>query len=357
MEATKIQESDWSSLLPEMLNLIARNLSEISDFVRFRAVCRAWRLSTPITDQPPQFPWILERSRDDEYWDEPYLRFYSIPSNKIHTIHASNVLNKRLSNRALEGHLLLWHHTRQFSLINPLNNDDILLPAFPCEIRYRYWVAHQQNQKGDKSFFCGFHGPDSNYKFAFCHTGQDNWCELKLEFDYNCYRKFYLKGMLFIIEQGTRATKVIDISTGSLFYTVPPVFENPLQQGIVDLVEVSGDILRVHQFHDQPFTTYYFDIHRMDAVESGSPCWVDVKNIGDHALFIDNNCCFALRANSSCGIKANCIYYFKKIITGRLPYGYSVVLERVDIMTDARELLPCPFKEMACWFAPTLHHL
>ncbi|KAJ3708542.1 hypothetical protein LUZ61_012247 [Rhynchospora tenuis] len=65
MEAKEDQLRDWSSLLPEILNLIAKNLSEISDFVRFRAVCKAWRFSTPITDQPLQFPWIVYRHEEE----------------------------------------------------------------------------------------------------------------------------------------------------------------------------------------------------------------------------------------------------------------------------------------------------
>jgi Protein of unknown function (DUF295) len=93
MEAEKALERDWSSLPPELLNLIAKDLSDISDFVRFRAVCAAWRFSTPASDLPAQFPWIYKIYGG---LFEPFLMFYSMLLNKFYMIPAPKSLDQLL---------------------------------------------------------------------------------------------------------------------------------------------------------------------------------------------------------------------------------------------------------------------
>ena len=169
MEAGKDLDRDWSSLPPEVLNLIAKYLYEIIDFVQFRAVCKAWRFSTPITDLPPQFPWIFD-DHDDSH--EQGLRFFSISSSKFYTIHASKSLNKHF-NESFDGYyytLFYDEHTcfGPLSLINPLNNDCFTLPPFPLTndgappfLNQPIWVGHGLNHKGEYMVCCGLQYMDS----------------------------------------------------------------------------------------------------------------------------------------------------------------------------------------------------
>ncbi|KAJ3688794.1 hypothetical protein LUZ61_017958 [Rhynchospora tenuis] len=355
MEAKKALQRDWSSLPVEVLNLIAKKLSEISDFVCFRAVCTAWRFSTPSTDLLPQFPWILVKHQN-----KPDLSFYSIPSNKIYSIHASKSLGKWLYG-PLEGYMLvnlnyqsLWEFgdpfalTLQLSLLNPLNNHEILLPAYDFEgLPYRFSCM------GEYVFSYGY-ADYQTPKLVFWHLGQDNWCELNLSSDYVNCKHICLKSMIFNVERETGVTKVIDIATGTLVYVIPPI-EGYSAVGSEFIVDAFGDILRVFQ-HDDPYTGLvydtWFDVHRLEIMENGSPCWVKVDNIGNQAVFVDSYNCFVLRAHDFAGIKRNCIYFLTRISHGEEAPLYGV--ERIDIMTGAREHLPCPLKEPKSWFVPSL---
>ncbi|KAJ1695022.1 hypothetical protein LUZ63_011720 [Rhynchospora breviuscula] len=276
MEAKEALERDWSSLLPEVLNLIAKNLIEITDFVRFHAVCTAWRSSTTISELPPQFPWILEERRS--YNDD--LRLYSIPFGKIHGIYAEKSFDK-WSTRPSDKYIQLLHSTGQRSLLNPLNDHKIPLPAYDCD-NYLYIKGPWKNRMGVHMVCYGPPGYQKYPKLVSCQFDQDKWCELILGLDYaNCdlgdCNLFYLNGMLFNVDSDTGFTKVTDVATNTLAYVIPPV-EGYLEKNTVYdssaecIMDASGDILRVFRYYDSAvdWSSYSFDIHRLDVNESGS---------------------------------------------------------------------------------------
>ncbi|KAJ4787002.1 F-box protein (DUF295) [Rhynchospora pubera] len=356
----KALERDWSSLPPEVLNLFAKKLNEISDFLRFRAVCTAWCSSTKISDLPLQFPWILENRR---YPHESDLCFYSVPFGKIYTINAPKFAGKenaRLSN----GYMLVHIHTDTDSpgtctfheaLLNPLNNHEIRLPGYGFGLSATF-IGPWQNEMG-VHMVCTEHIDDQKPKLLSYHLGQDNWCELSLASDAMNCNMFYLNGMLFMVDRESGGTKVMDITTNTLAYVIPPI-EDYLPMGKTFIVDACGDILRVFRHHhpSEDLYRYWFDVHRLDITRSSSPRWVKVNNIGNQALFVDMTDCFALCASDSAGIKANCIYSLMRIFLG-MQEGFLHSIERIDIETGAREHVPCPLEEPDSWFVPNLQRL
>ncbi|KAJ1702089.1 hypothetical protein LUZ63_001868 [Rhynchospora breviuscula] len=349
-ESNEAQEKDWVALPPDVLNLIAKLFNEITHFVRFRAVCPSWRSSTPVTDLAPQFPWILDNRKDPH---DPNLSFYSVTFNKIYTINAPSSLNKTLSGHS-DGYMFTFSQRHQaVSLLNPLNNHHIPLPAYQL-VGNPQWIGPRETQMGEY-VVCYGHSGHQSPKLVFCHPSQNYWRELELSSDYTDCHHFYLKGMLFSVERITGATKVTNIADGTLAYVIPPV-EGHLAQVAEYLVEDSrGDILRVPR-HNPRFING-LDVYRLDvATKNGLPRWVKVNNIGNQALFIDKDGGFVLRASHLSGIKENCIYFLKKIYMGvHIEPSYGV--ERIDIETSAREHIPCPLKEPVSWLVPSLCHL
>ncbi|KAJ4746927.1 F-box SKIP23-like protein (DUF295) [Rhynchospora pubera] len=349
-ESNEAQERDWASLPPDVLNLIAKLLNEITHFVRFRAVCPSWRSSTPVTYLAPQFPWILDKRKDPH---DPNLSFYSIPFNKIYTINAPSYLNKILSGHS-DGYMFTLSQRHQaVSLLNPLNNHDIPLPTYQL-VGSPHWIGPQQTKMGEY-VVCYGHSGHQSPKLVFYHPGQNYLQELELSSDYTDCHHFYLRGMLFSIERTSGATKVTNIADGTLAYVIPPI-EGHLGNCAEYLVEDSrGDILRVPRYN--PSFINSFDVYKLDvATKSGLPCWVKVNNIGNQALFMDRDGGFALRASHLSGIKENCVYFLKKIFI-RVYMEPSYGIERMDIETGAKEHLPCPLKEPISWFVPSLRHL
>ncbi|KAJ3684326.1 hypothetical protein LUZ61_013490 [Rhynchospora tenuis] len=352
----QVVERDWSSLPPELLNLFAKNLTEISDFVCFRAVCTAWRSSTPVTDLPPQFPWIIEM---EFYNPIGPLRFHSLPLGKVHNFHNPQFVCK-------------WHvlqsdgyiQISKYCLLKPLNNQHVHLPPYNFTAPF-HWIGPRRNRLGEPVVHViSFDSLGCRPRLFSYHFGQDKWSELKLHSD--CINRepvFYINHMLFNVQKFMGVTKVTEAATGTLAYVIPPVegySPEATQHSSEYIVDASGDILRVSQHHGpyDPYGhseyNYRFDVYRLEVSKSGSECWVKVDNIGHQALFLDKYNSFVLRANDIAGIKRNCIYFLARIYDNN-NVAFSRV-ERIDIETGAREHLLCPF-EAKCWFVPSLQSL
>ncbi|KAJ1688681.1 hypothetical protein LUZ63_012836 [Rhynchospora breviuscula] len=357
-------ERDWASLLLEVLNLIAKCLREISDFVRFSAVCHAWRSSIPVADLPPQFPWILEKRTDPR---DPNLKFYSPPLDKTYTIPASRSLDKDiLSGPPSHDHMFTINYVpfgtrpmppRVVSLLNPLTNHEIPLPACPY-VHSNFWIGLLQNQTGEYVIVCYVHSDWQHCVLAFCHPNHQNNChKLKLDPRIRFWRHFYFKGMLFSVDRCTGVTKVTNTADGALAYVVPSPVESYSEQteeyGLVQ--DTIGNILRI----SKKYHCWTYDVYRLDvgSKNNSSPCWIEVSSIGNQAIFIDLKGCFVLRADhESSGIKENTIYLLRSEWTGiRSPPKYWAAW--VDIQTGWPKRLPCPFEQPVSWLLPNLHRL
>ncbi|KAJ4757678.1 F-box SKIP23-like protein (DUF295) [Rhynchospora pubera] len=349
MEAKKTLEKEWSSLLPEILNLIAKNLNEVSDFVRFRAVCKAWRSSTPITDLPPQFPWIIV-----SYISKQDLGCYNISSNKFYTTHPPKYFT--FLHGLAEGRMLAVLSekfgdsiTYQLSLLNPLNNHEIPLPTIDFGNCYPMLLYPWKNQMR-KYLVCYVDGYNS-CQLGFWQLGQNNWSKLNLDPSSKHGRIFHLKNMFFIVERETGVTKAVDMDTGTLLYVIPPTEEYSIKDDQY-MAEASGDIFRVIARSPGFLSSGRFDVYQLGANKIGSPCWVKVTSIGNRALFIDWHSLLILTAKDFTGIKRNSIYFyvFKKNHGG-------CDVKRMDIETGAVEHLPRSIKNPGYWFVPNLHHM
>jgi F-box domain len=53
-------ESECTDLPIELIHVVSQKLPELGDYIRFRAVCKKWRLSAPLSDLPPELPCIIK---------------------------------------------------------------------------------------------------------------------------------------------------------------------------------------------------------------------------------------------------------------------------------------------------------
>jgi Protein of unknown function (DUF295) len=360
-EAAAGTERCWSGLPPDLLNLIARRLLEICDFISFRAVCKAWRFSTAVSDLPPQFPWILKHHKSE-------LLLYSLPFDKVYTIPAPNSAHKKLFGPA-DGYLLaclynsinepIASHTgssneRQketvtnlLSLLNPLNNDEISLPAKETGGSLN-WIGPWQRKVGERVYYFGHNFVTCKLNFRL--PGDDKWSKIVIG-DHYTRCKLIFKNMIFTAKESTGVIKVMDIDTGALIYAIPEPQTHDYFVGPAHLVEVSGEILRVCERNQRQCL---FDVHRIEfGNKSSPPCWIKVNSIHNHALFIDKYGCFSLRADESAGIRANSIYLFKSVYTGKNA-EYRCEVYMIDIATGGKFQMSCPLREPLSWYVPSL---
>lgn len=76
---------DWAGLNTELVHLIAKKVGDISNFIRFRAVCKHWRSAVPPSDLPQQLPCFIQCRRKSEYSSFD-IQFGSIFAKKTHTL-------------------------------------------------------------------------------------------------------------------------------------------------------------------------------------------------------------------------------------------------------------------------------
>lgn len=354
------KEKDWTELLPELIQIIAKKLPDLLDFIRFRATCKTWLFSTPLSDPPPQFPWFLELLEErygltDDTLSEKQ-RFYSVSSNQDLSIrlNKSKILHSWIEGGAL-GHYLPFADLREetLSFFNPLSKDQFLLPR-PFLAPYNPWMV--------------WNGTDPirnrtiilvNYYGWVCYDPHRNkWAGQNRSFYKGC-SCCYWRGMFFSTYVSWE-TRVFDVSSRKLLHKILPPQDELIKHYTVDkgnlswhsrksyLVESLGIILRVSWFHEKDKKIEEASMFHINRLEfdglDGKPCWVRVDNIGNQILFLHNMNGFSMSATPSTGFREGCIYFINP--DDDKPYVH-------DILAGTFERVPCPFKRCT-WFLPSL---
>ncbi|KAJ4780140.1 F-box SKIP23-like protein (DUF295) [Rhynchospora pubera] len=339
---------DWDSVPPELLYLITRKLSDLPDFFNFRAVCRSWRSSVPISDLPPQkCPLILEEH--DKLFLPDHLRFFSLSTGKVFMLPFPNqLMAQEWMGPTLDGYLHVGQYPRTNKwLFNPLTHHQVLLPSLDDSRLPR----HLLQRSGDYVISCGvgFDRPS----LALFRLSNKKWNIGKLgrHFTNTC---ICVNGMFFSYDRLEGKTKIVEIATGDLISVVPSPMEE--LQEFVWLVESFGDILMVVSLESRTRTTnnhYDFGIYKLKVDfdnANHNPCWVQTESIGDRVLFICGKTGISFQAGQFHGMVGNCIYIKKLLaIDGSIICRYS-------IEDGGIEKIPCPFNDWHI-FVPSLQYL
>ncbi|KAJ4812330.1 F-box family protein [Rhynchospora pubera] len=349
---------DWSILPPELLQIIAKKLPDISDFVKFRAVCTTWRSSACISDPPPQLPWFLEEQ--DLLGLEGDLRFYSLFSGKIHTVPSPNLSNNWLGGRAHDYIILYNAPLCQFSLLNPLTGRKVVLPFLDIAGPHPVWVGPDPIESGEVVVLSGNSADFKTGILALYQPVEREWVVIEESCSFH-RRDAYFNGMYYANEEETGDTKVISTVTRKVLHVVPPPPEDENEgdpiTGVTYLVQSSGDILRV-VLHDNELIEVAdcrFYIYRLDlrSGSGGNPRWVKISSIGDQILFLDDHNGFSLSCNDFSGFRGNSIYFIKWHSQDIYDPPLSLLC-RYDIAEARAEPLNFPFTKGGTWIVPSL---
>ncbi|CAK9187921.1 unnamed protein product [Ilex paraguariensis] len=132
---------DWSDLRPELLETIARKLTVLGDYIRFRAVCVNWGSSTPKTPKhlPCQLPWLM--LPHNRYNLSSCRALYSLTDNKVYALNLPEASHRRRLCGSSHGWLIILEESPAIFIINLLTRAKInLLPlsAFPNVIDFNF---------------------------------------------------------------------------------------------------------------------------------------------------------------------------------------------------------------------------
>ncbi|KAJ1695440.1 hypothetical protein LUZ63_012138 [Rhynchospora breviuscula] len=326
------QKPDWSDLHPDLIRLISHKLTDISDFVCFRVVCKRWRCAVQASDLAPQLPWIM-----DYHWglNRGSLRFYSILTGKTYTVNADQ--HSDSGYHCLMGSAYNYIPIRnwknlQCSFFNPLTNEELSLPVVPTDSQSCVPSVQLLSDSDQSSrYVCMANNPTKRITCLFaCQLGDLNWTIieppsypeigpkfLKSGFEINTGFALY-NGMCYANDGETGNTTVTNLATRTVVCVVPRP-ETELQEYTrICLLVSSGEILRVsrYQYHKYDIEKpYYFHIYRLELGKGDEnvmhPCWIKIDDINNQFLFLheDHGCAF--RTDDFPGFVGNSIYFLR----------------------------------------------
>ncbi|KAJ3672409.1 hypothetical protein LUZ60_007130 [Juncus effusus] len=217
---------DWVELNPDLLRQISKKLGDISNFVRFRAVCKNWRLVVGPRDCPPQLPWLIEhRTKPD---DSSYRKLFSLYSNTTHTLRipqAKEVYILGSPSRYILRHDYLNHSA---SLFNPLTRSQSIPPIDHFTIIFPNYIGPDLNPKpslnenGDIAVLFLYKTEVKISSVAFWRFVDRQLTKIaEIEVPHPkaiaCF-----KGRLFIFDRASAETRVFDVTTGDEVLVIPP---------------------------------------------------------------------------------------------------------------------------------------
>ncbi|XP_031388310.1 uncharacterized protein LOC116201278 isoform X2 [Punica granatum] len=365
-------EVDWSKLPEQLLDEISNRLTNLTDHVRFRAVCRGWANTSPPSRVPRQVPWALL----------PYIRdtdtrtFLSTSESKFYRFRSPEFLGKRCCGSS-HGWLALVDGTPDISLYNPLSDEKILLPKLTTlpevlnfredheDYLYRYYKGSQHTV--DKEFMRDFfvytvllsESPAlgchrdcwavlcydiRGRRLAFCRLGDESWNVIENE-PFKYIDLTFHKEKLYAIDSNRRII-ICDLNFPQEITDIW-LREEPSLKGCLNLTEIHGalvfaislvedmvdsdeseddelceallrgdyDELYGSEDSDKGFPRIEYD-HRVQnflvfELDEDAKRLVKVNNLHGHALFLSFNCSMSLLASKVPKCRDNCIYFFE----------------------------------------------
>ncbi|KAJ4798958.1 F-box protein (DUF295) [Rhynchospora pubera] len=341
---------DWSDLPLDLLHLISKRLSDLSDFIRFRAVCKRWHCAAPIADPPRQLPWVVA-TRDGL---PNTVRFYSLSTGKIYSISFAEAKGKRLLGSSHDYMLAFDPKRRHLTLLNPFTRSEILLPPTDSDWHRPLYIGPDPVQSGDDVVVC-WHS-SGILTVGSCRPGDQEW--KKIQIPEGAYGHTYYKGKYYVNERETLATKVIDIKTGATLLTIPPLICTKTGQPrrLDYLVMSSGELLGVsgRKWTCNTIGDHKFEVYQLDNKNEVAR-WIKIDSIGDRVLFLDDTVGFCLRASEFEGLKGDCIYFIAYLYKADADVLYEYPLCRYNLKNGRAEAaVPGALVNMSSWFFPSI---
>jgi Protein of unknown function (DUF295) len=343
--------TDWSLLKPDLLYVVSNKLGEITYFIRFRAVCKAWRLAVPLRDSPSFLPWILVRQ--DATTNED-LQFYSPFSGKTYSISVPQASGKRLMGPTSGYFLGYKYRDLSLSLLNPFTRKEIHLPPLKGEIRYPLPLSIAMNieESEDKVSIWGLDGTNlETLLLGISQPGDAHWTLTKPSTPNMYGACAYYKDMYFIIKPLEECTTVYDVITGNIVCTIPDFKKRNGVEILEHLVESGGKLLRVMIRNYKNIKQLSVEIYVLN-VEKGYR-WFEIYDIDDHILFLDRYGAFSFKCDRNYGLRGNCIYFFSHMVRVNNEVE-RCILRRYDLLNGNIDTLPFPFMRCSTWIIPKL---
>lgn len=366
----------WSQVPTDLLELIAKKLVLIADYIHFRAVCKSWRSAALPANLRPQPPLLLL----------PYYRltdirpFFSIATKSVRALSVLESYGQVIL-ASSHGWLLMLRGTA-LSLLNPVTRGQIRLPPTDfylpgCSatggggrksISF-IWNASLSSSPSSRAHDCVItimiHDWTSGRRHVhFCRLGDGVWTELKTHSPAPLDSVVYDDGRFYALDINGLVT-VYAAATSTAIFSVPA----PIAAAKFFLVKVSETELLLLA-RDSGFLDPRSLLHQDDDFKdsklfkldlSGQLLrWSEIESIDDKALFSAEDHCSMICTSDFPGFREDCIYFEAPYDIFQRFKSKSHHIEVVNIKNGSYEFICCGWEKPSndsmkpIWFAPSL---
>lgn len=390
-DAAAVAAPDWSQTPTDLLWRILRRLPIAADRIRFAAVCLAFRSAAAENRFPhSQIPWLMLSTPTPASTH----RFLSLPENRFYNLHLPQLHNRRIIGSS-EGYLIYVDTAAELHMFNPITGSTVDLPSIttipdldhistggyiyrfpPPYPPMSYDLEHMRDKFFTKVIIAPGARPGSFLaaaiyrapeKIALARAGDESWTTIQMP--YMGFKDIiFHKGILYAVNYlGKVVACDFSDAANPLVYPVAQGFLSPLPplKHISKYLVVSGgELLQVWRLvrrsrgdgdEEYGFCTRLCSVSRMDV--KGNE-WVEVKSLGDQALFLGQNLSVSISTGDFMDLKGNCIYFTDDYNVGiGAPHRgrdlgvYNMESERIEPIWSPDACLNWP---PPIWFTPTL---
>ncbi|PSR93453.1 F-box protein [Actinidia chinensis var. chinensis] len=322
---------DWAWLPKNLLwSIVETYLDQFSDFMRFSSVCQQWRCVTLENNHRHKqtlnifkachnkLPMLLMGTKENH--EEKRLLF-SVTEGITYEVQLPSPCHNRFFGSSF-GWLFTMDKTI-ITLLNPFNGGAVPLPAFKDPFGYfEDYMDEIRDYFVEKGMILSDPCLSPNNfkvvviysgmcKLAFYTSGDDSWNFINTERDYVFSDVIYHKGQVYAVNCWSELVK-IDVSGG--VHKVMTKISSVCAQVTYLVESQEGDLLLVQRFwkseNNSHSKTIEFKVFKLVyPIGEAQTKWVEIKNIGDQALFLGDNHSLAVSTSEFPGCQSNCIYY------------------------------------------------
>ncbi|KAJ3680437.1 hypothetical protein LUZ60_016715 [Juncus effusus] len=278
-----------------MIHLISKKLPDITDVIRFRAVCTPWRTSVLLSNPSLRLPWLYLHDENGPI-SSTNLRFYSLSNDKTYTVEVPEVQGKAICG-SLRQYLLVCDRKggdSSLSLINSLTRKEISLPPRPPSRGFLIPTQVGPDLFRNGEFDCVVVFGMRPSTVSFWRVGDEKWLSVETEMDMQYhYNHLYHNGIYYA--DSINETIAKNMRTGAVLYNTTPSPPNP-SSGLVRkesvLMKIDGELIKVFKLckfasEDLDYEEQNFEASIVDH-GNGKPSWVKYE-IKDLMLFVNSS--------------------------------------------------------------------
>ncbi|XP_009592635.1 F-box protein At2g26160-like [Nicotiana tomentosiformis] len=365
---SELRSRDWAGLPDLVLNLIFQNLSSISDYFCFGAVCKPW-----FSFLSNNYDALQQRVNSSSIEELPLLMFCT--DREQYTINTS-LYSAAKSKIICDIKLPLSHTWRCFGsshgwlafqqsdfliqLFNPFSRETIYLPRLNFFLRK---IIITKNPSTNPYNFDvatiivtsnGYHP-----KLAFLKPGGYTWVFTSRYIEGSVCDMIYYNEKYYVVND---KGKILSIDKTSLelkrIIEQPSIVKSSPRIKFYLVKTRTNELLRVQIFFRRDDQTSSVKIFKLVAIpETQKSRFVNLDNLGDEALFLSNYSSMSVLASNVLGCEANFVYYLDNNARLELP-GNQYMMDIIHLQYGGRRT-QFPLKAsidgnaLALWIIPT----